>query len=139
MFAQLAMTLEKLLKIHAFDEFHYHEILTADLTEVVGLDNVGMDQVGNESRLADKIVLKFFDGRIFFPNNFYRDNLPEITRSELHGFIDEAHAAFRDLAGHLVVELVENVLKCGHRIGERRASGSLARAHIVVGAEFAVS
>ena len=108
------MALDKLLQVHAFDEFHHHEILAADLAEVIGLDNVGMDQVGNESCLTNEVALELCDRRIFLPDNFYRDDLPEIAGSKLHGLVDEAHAALRDLAGHLVVEFVEDVLKFSH-------------------------
>jgi hypothetical protein len=37
------------------------------------------------------------------------DDLPEIARAELHGLVDDAHAALGDLADHLVVQLVEDV------------------------------
>lgn len=87
--------------------------------EVIGLDNVGMDQVGNESCLTNEVALELCDRRIFFPDNFYRDDLPEIAGSKLHGLVDEAHAALRDLAGHLVVEFVEDVLKFSHGKGGR--------------------
>ena len=115
------MALYKLLQINAFDEFHHHEILAADLPEVISLDNVGMDQVGNESCLTDEVALELCDCRIFLPNNFYRDDLPEIAGSKLHGLVDDAHAALRDLAGHLVVEFVEDVLKFCHGNGGRGA------------------
>ena len=48
------LAVEKLLEVHAGDELHHHEVLPADLAEVVGLDDVGMDQVGHEAGLADE-------------------------------------------------------------------------------------
>ena len=82
------MALNKLLQVHAFDEFHHHEILASDLTEVIGLDNVGMDQICNESCLTDEVALELCDRRIFLPNNFYRDDFPEIAGPELHSLVD---------------------------------------------------
>jgi len=37
-----------MLKVHAAHKFHHHEILSANLAEMVGLDDVGMDQIGHQ-------------------------------------------------------------------------------------------
>jgi hypothetical protein len=103
------MTFNQLLEMHAAHKFHYHEILSANLTEVIGLDDIGVDQVGDESGFADKVFLELRNGGLFFADELNGDNLAEITRTALDGFIHQPHAALSDLAGKLVVQLIEDM------------------------------
>jgi hypothetical protein len=63
---QGAVALDELLEIHAIHEFHDHEMLSPDQAEMIGLDNVRVDQVGHEPGLANEVLLKLLDARIFF-------------------------------------------------------------------------
>jgi hypothetical protein len=46
--------------------------------EVVGLDDVGVDQVGDEPGFADEILLEFRDGRVLLANEFDGDHLAKL-------------------------------------------------------------
>ena len=124
LFAKLAVAFDELLQIHAPHKLHHHEILAAHLSQVVSLNDVGVDQVGDESGFADEIVLELFDCRVFFPDQFDGDDFAEISRAELHRFVNQAHSAFRDLSGHLIVEFAEDVFDCCHGVRSARDSAA---------------
>jgi hypothetical protein len=86
---------------------------------MVGLDDVGMDEVGHEAGLANEVVLKLLNGGILFANQLYGYDLAKVSGAELHGLIDQAHPSLRDFAGHLIVELVEDVLNGRHGEGQK--------------------
>ena len=46
----------ELLQIHAADQFHADETDAVGFAEMVGLDDVRVDQVGDELGLADEIL-----------------------------------------------------------------------------------
>ena len=98
--AQVAV--EKLLQVHTPHVLHYHEILAVELPEVVRLDDVGVDQIGDESGFADEVFLKLGDGGVLFTDELYGDLLAESTSADLEAFVDDAHAARRDLADEFV-------------------------------------
>jgi iron-sulfur cluster assembly protein/iron-sulfur cluster insertion protein len=83
-----------------------------------------VDQVGNESGFADKVILELLDGRVFFPDQFDGDYFAKISRAELHRFVNQAHSAFRDLSGHLIVEFAEDVFDCCHGVRSARDSAA---------------
>jgi len=93
---------EELLKIDPVDIFHDHEILTMSLSEVVGLDNVGVDEVGDEFGFTDEVLLKEGLAGVFLADDFQGDPLPESVGAFLKGLVDTAHAALRDRAKQAV-------------------------------------
>jgi hypothetical protein len=101
--------LQELLDVLAAHILHDHEVLAADLAQVVGLDDVGVDQVGDEPGLPDEILLEFGDRGVLLADQLHGDRLPELPGPVLVGLVHDAHAALRDLADHLVVDLVENL------------------------------
>ena len=111
---ELAVAFDELLEVDATDKFHDHEVLATDVAEVVGLDDVGVDQIGDEAGFTDEILLKLFEGGVFFANEFHRDDFSEIARAELDRFVNDAHPALCDFTSHLVMEFVEDVLDGGH-------------------------
>ena len=106
--------LDELLEVHPAHELHDHVVLPADLPEVIGLDDVGVNEVRDQARLADEVVLEFLDGRVLLANELHRDHLAEVAGPELHRLVDHAHAPFRELAGHLIPQLTGDLLKCRH-------------------------
>ena len=96
------MALEKLLQVHASHVLHHHEILVVELTKVVGLDDVGVDQVGDEPGLADEVFLKLGDGGELFADKFNGNLFTKSSGADLEAFVDDAHAARRDLADEFV-------------------------------------
>lgn len=112
--AQLAVLVDEDLEVHAADKFHHHEILPADLAEMVGLDDVGMDQVRDQPGLADEVLLELLDRREFLADQLDGHDFLEIANAELHRLVDHAHAALRELVQHLVVNLVEEVFDGRH-------------------------
>ena len=81
---------------------------------MVGLDDVGVDEVRDEARLPDEVVLELLDRGVLLADELHRDDLPEVARSQLHGLVHDPHAALRQLAGHLVVQFIEDVLEGCH-------------------------
>jgi hypothetical protein len=114
-----AVALEELLQVHTRDVFHHHEVLPADLAEVVGLDDVGVDEVGHEPGLADEVLLELLDRRVLLADQFDRDDLLEISGAALVGHVDDTHAALRELLDHLIVDFVEDVFDRGHVVKKR--------------------
>jgi len=84
---------------------------------VVRLNNIRVDKIGDKSRFADEVILEFLDGRVFFTDQFNGNDLAKVARSSLLSFINHPHAAFRDFAHHLVVELVEDMFNRRHSTG----------------------
>jgi hypothetical protein len=105
---------------------------------MVGLDNVGMDQVGDEASFADEVFLEFLDRGILFTNQLNRYHFTKIAGTELMRFINDSHAAIRNLARHLIMKLVENVFDGRHWLSGKGALSELARAHSELGVKFAV-
>ena len=63
----------ELLEIHAVHKLHHHEMLTADKAEMVGLNDVRVDEVRDQPGLADEILLELLDARILLPNQLDGD------------------------------------------------------------------
>jgi len=108
------MTIEELFEAHALHVFHHHEILPSHLAEVVGLDDVGMDQIRDEAGFADEVLLKLLEGGVFLANQLDGDPFPEFSGAVLHGLIHDAHAPFCNGADQFVVNLVNDVFDGAH-------------------------
>ena len=97
--------LGELLQIHAADQFHADEIDAVGLAQVVGLDDVRVDQVGDELGLADEVLDEQLLAGVIRADDLDGHALDEVARAVLLGFIDDAHAALKNLADDLVAEL----------------------------------
>src|SRR6478736_3341607 len=118
--AEFGVAFDKLFEIYAPYELHRHEVLFANLAEVVRLEDVGVDEVGHEPGLADEILLELRDARVLLANQLDGDDLAEIADSLLGGFVDQSHAAFGQFAGEFVLKLVEDVLEGSRRHGPEK-------------------
>src|SRR5581483_10160251 len=90
--------------VDAADEFHGDEVHAAGLAEVVGLDDVGMDQIRDQFGFADEVLDEGLLTGIILADDLDGNALDEVAGAELFGLIDDAHAAFEDLADDLVAE-----------------------------------
>jgi hypothetical protein len=75
---------------------------------VVGLDDVGVDEVGHQPGFADEVLLKLLDARILLPNELDGYQFAKVPCAVLEGLIHEAHAALGNLPQQLVMKFVEN-------------------------------
>ena len=96
----------ELLQVDAVDQFHADEIKPARLAQMVGLDDVGMDQVRHQFGLADEILDELFLVGVILADDLHGHALDEIARAVLLGFVNDAHAALENLAHDFVAELV---------------------------------
>jgi len=106
---------DKVFEVFAVHEFHYHVVLSANDTQMVGLDYIGMDQVRHEPRLTDKVAAEFGDGRVLLANQLDGDLLAKVVRAQLPRFDDHAHAALRNGTNHLVMGFAKNMFQLMHR------------------------
>jgi hypothetical protein len=81
---------------------------------MVGLDDVGVNQVSHQTGFTDKIVLKFGDGGVFLADQFNSHSFTELAGASLTGLEYNAHTTVGDFADHLVVEFVEYVFEGAH-------------------------
>jgi hypothetical protein len=72
---------------------------------MVGLDNVGVDQIGYELGLADEILDEYLLAGKAGPDDLDRHTLDKIPRAVLFRLINEAHAALKNLADDFVAKL----------------------------------
>ena len=98
--------MRELFKVHAADQFHGDERHAVRLAEMVGLDDVRMDQVGDEFGLADEVLNEHLLAREIGPYDLDGDTLDKLARAMLLGFVHDAHAALKYLADDLVAEFV---------------------------------
>ncbi len=75
---------------------------------MVGLDDVRMDQVGDQFGLADEVLDEHLLAGEIGPDDLDGHALDKISRAMLFGFIDHAHAAFKNFADHIVAEVALN-------------------------------
>ena len=106
----------ELFEIHAADQFHGDEINAIGLAEMIGLDNVRVDQVGDELGLADEILDEHLLARVIGADDLDGNALHEIARAVLLGFINDAHAALKNFADDFVAELALDRKECHARM-----------------------
>ena len=82
------------------------EANAARLAQMVGLDDVGVDQVRHQLGLADEILDEHLLAGVIVPDDLHGDAFDEIARAVLLGFINDAHAALKNFADDFVAELV---------------------------------
>jgi hypothetical protein len=104
----------ELLEIHPADELHGDEVDAARLAQMIGLDDVRVDQVRDQFRLANEVVDEDLLVGEALANDFDGDALDEFTRAALLGFVNDPHSAFAQLANDLVVEVALDCKQTGH-------------------------
>ncbi len=100
--------LGELFEVHASDEFHGDEIHPFDFAEVVGLDDVRVNQVGDELGLADEVLDELRLAGVVLADDLDGDALDELSRTVLLGLIHDAHAALENFADDVVAETAIN-------------------------------
>ena len=93
---------------------------------MVGLDDVGVDQVGHQLGFADEVLDELLLVGVVLADDLDGDALDEVAGAVLLGFVDDAHAAFEDLAHDLVAELVLDGEEGHARMLVKRAESSQA-------------
>ena len=111
----LVQMLGELLEIHAADEFHRDEVNSLGFAQVVGLDDVRVNEVGHELGFADKILDELLLVGVALADDFDRHALDEVARPVLFGFVNDPHPALEDLPDDLVAELRVNGEERSHR------------------------
>ena len=96
--------LGELFEVHAADQFHGDEVDAVGFAEVVGLDDVGVDQVRDELGLADEILDEGLLAGVVGADDLDGDAFDEVARAVLLGLVDDAHAALENLADDFVTE-----------------------------------
>ena len=97
------------------------------LAEVVGLDDVRVNQVGDQLGLADEVLDEHLLAGEIRADDLDGHALDEIARAVLLGLKDDAHAAFKNLADNLVAKAALDGKKCHARmVGNCAAKSSPA-------------
>ncbi len=112
--------LTELFEVHAPNQLHGDVIDPFGLTEVIRLDDVGVDEIGHELGFADEIIDELFLVRITLADDFDRQALDEVARPVLLGLIDDAHAAFINLAHDVISQIAVNAEQGTHCFNVRR-------------------
>ena len=102
----------ELLQIHAANQFHADETNALGLAEVIGLDDVRVNQVGDELGLADEVLDEHLLAGEIRADDLDGHALDEIARAVLLGLENDAHAAFKNLADDLVTKVALDGEKC---------------------------
>ena len=102
----LRQLLGELFQVHAVDQFHADEVKPARLAQMIGLDDVGVDQVGHQLGLADEILDELLLVGVILADDFHGHAFDEVARAVLLGLVNDAHAALENLADDFVAELV---------------------------------
>ena len=98
--------LGKLFEVDPANELHRDEKDAARFAEVISLNDVGVDEVGDELGFADKIFDELFLVGVVLADDFDGDAFDEVARSMLFGFVNDAHSAFENFADNVVAEFV---------------------------------
>jgi hypothetical protein len=118
--AQLDVAVHELLNVDAVHELHRDVVLVADAAQLVDLDDVLVDQVGDELGLADEHVDEVPVARELLADGLDRDGFFEPFGAEQVGLVDGAHAAVGDLAGEPELVGVFEFVRLGHVLGHDR-------------------
>src|SRR5437016_5878512 len=102
----IGQLLRKLLEVYTADQLHRDKINSARFSQMIGLDDIGVNQVRNEFGFANKVINELLLVCIILANHFDGNAFDEATRAQLLGFVHHAHPALKDLANDLVMKLV---------------------------------
>jgi hypothetical protein len=108
---------QELLQVHPVHILHHHEILAGNGAQVVGLDDVGVDEVGHQARFPHKVRLELGHGRETLLDDLDGDELAKVPHAGLVGLVDNAHPALGDLADQPVSYAVHDVALDSHPNG----------------------
>src|SRR5262249_4312111 len=103
--AFISQLLGELFEIHAADQLHRDKKHPIRFAEMIGLDDVGMDQIGDEFGFSDEIFDESLLVGIVLPNHFDGDALDEIPGAELFRLVNDAHPALKNLSYNFVSEV----------------------------------
>ncbi len=121
--------MRELFQVHAPDQFHRNESHAVRLAKLVGLDDVRVNQVGDELGLADKILEEHFLAGEIGADDFDGDAFDKSARAVLLGFIHDAHAALKNFADDFIAEFVlDGEKRHARMVGNCPAMSSLAAA-----------
>src|SRR5262249_24956828 len=96
----------KLFKIDAANQLHRNEEHASDFSQMIGLDDVGMNEIGDQFCFADEVINKGVLVGVILADHLDGNTLHEVAGAVLFGFIDHAHAAFEYLAYDLVPKFI---------------------------------
>src|SRR5262249_46893977 len=96
----------KLLKIHSPNEFHGDKRHAVRLAQLVGLDDVGVNQVRHQLRLANEVLNEHLLAGEVWTDNFDGDAFDKITRPQLLGLVHNSHTTLKNFADDVVAEFV---------------------------------
>ena len=96
----------ELFQVGAADQLHRDEGDALGFAQVIGLGDVGVDQIGDQFGFADEVVDKLLLIGVVLANDLDGDAFDEAARPELFGFVNDAHSALIDLADNFVAKLV---------------------------------
>jgi hypothetical protein len=83
---------------------------------MVGLDDIGMNQIGDQLGLADEVIDELLIIGVALADDLDRHPLYEIARAVLLGLIDNPHAALKNFADDFVAKLALNRKECHARM-----------------------
>jgi hypothetical protein len=95
----------ELLEVHPADQFHADETNAVVVTEMIGLDDVRVDQVGDELGLADEVLDEHLLAGVIRTDDLDGHALDEVARAVLLRLEHDAHAAFKNFADNFVAEI----------------------------------
>jgi hypothetical protein len=98
--------LGELFQVHTSNQFHRDEIDPTRLTEVIRLDNVGVDEIRNEFGFANEIIDELFLICVILANDLDGDSLDKPLRALLLRFIHYSHSALKNFADDFITKLV---------------------------------
>ncbi len=104
--ALVAELVGELFEVHAADEFHGDKEDAIGFAQLVGLDDVGVDQIRDQLGFADKIINEGFLARVIGADNLDGDPLDKVAGAALLGFVHDAHPALEDFTNDVVTEIV---------------------------------
>jgi len=75
---------------------------------VISLDDVGVDQIGDEFGLTDEVVDELLLIGVILSNDFDGDPFDEFASAVLFGLVDDPHSAFKNFSDNIVPKFVLN-------------------------------
>jgi hypothetical protein len=100
--------LAELLKVNAANQLHGDEIYAVGFAQMIGLDDVGVDQVGDELSFTDEVFDKLLLVCVILADDFDGETLDELASAVLLGFIDNSHPALKNFSDDVVSKLILN-------------------------------
>ena len=98
----------ELLKVHAPDQFHADETDAFGFAQMIGLDDIGMDQVGNELGLANEVLDEHLLAGVVGTDDLNSNAFNEVAGAMLLGFENNTHTALKNFADNLVAKVTLN-------------------------------